>query len=266
MSDPILNLAVFGSVVDPINMIIIETLAKKKHATLRELLSVTEMSNDGLANRLEKLQKYAIIKWELADQGNGSYSFYRLTKKGEKLRLILHEALEKTSETESVRTSDRFVIDASSFNIIFKQKTVNEIREIFDNCKIILTNSDFASCTEIAIEEENDILENLLYDENFIEIADTYKNVEESTKTEYHLRRAKKLPPNAAILVATARDLNASLISDNEKIRSAARSLDIMTTSTNNILTLQKGKKLWNTIEELSLITDDSKATDQSIP
>ncbi|MDE1766297.1 MAG: hypothetical protein KGI27_08520 [Thaumarchaeota archaeon] len=253
MEDPIINLAAINAITEPYSAIILETIAKKKRVTFKDLSSITELPNESLSKQLEKLQKFSMIRGELTDPEGGSYSFYYLTKLGEEFRIILHEMLQKTIDVKPDQISDKFVIDSESFKKISEQKTINEIKQIFSRCKIIFTNHDFSTSMELAVANKNESLESFLNDENLIEISETYHDEVTRTRTEYYLRRIKRLLPNKARLIATAKDLKASIITDDDKIASAARGLGIMCAKSNPILELQKGEILRDKFFELSV-------------
>lgn len=253
MDDPIINLAAINAISEPHSAIILETIAKKKRVTFKELLTSTEISNESLSKQLEKLQKFSMVRGELTDPEGGSYSFYYLTKLGEEFRVILHEMLQKTIDVKPDQISDKFVIDSESFKKMSTQKTIKEIKQIFSGCKIIFTNHDFALSMESAVTDKNELLESFLNDESLVEISDAYNDEVTRTRTEYYLRRIKKLLPNKARLIATAKDLKASIITDDDKVVSAARGLGIMCAKINPILELQKDEILRDKFFELSI-------------
>lgn len=259
MENPLLNLATLNAVSDMHGAIIIETLAKKKRASFKELRSISNLSNEGLQKRLETLQKYCIIKGELSDPEGGSYLFYRLTKFGEEFRSILHDSLDRASQVKPMQVSDSFVIDGQSFRNILDKVKLEGLKQIFDHSKIVLTDHDYSQLKELVYEQDNEQLEDFLNNTKQVIISSTYNDEEDSTKLEYHLRRAKKLSSYEARLVVTSVDTNASLITDNEKIQSAARSQGILCANSASVLELPKGDYLWEKFFELSLKPDTQK-------
>lgn len=258
MENPIINLATINAISDPYRAVILETITQRKHASFKELLEITKLSNDGLTIQLEKLQKYALIKGELTDPKGGSYSFYRLTKLGEQFRSILHDALEKSNDVKPDPISDKFVIDAESFLKILEKRQIDGLKKIFDHCKIVCTNRDYSILTQLADKLDNESLRDFLDDEKLVIISETYNDVDNSARIEHHLRRAKKLQ-NEARLVVTAIDTGASLITNNERIASAARSMGVMCGNTDAVLELKEDDYLWEKFYELSLQKSDAK-------
>jgi len=265
MDNPILNLAAINAITDPYRAIIVETIAKRKHASYKELKNVTQLSNDGLTRQLEKLQKYSLIKGELTDPKDGSYSFYRLTKLGKELRVILHDTLVKTSNVNPDPISDMFVIDSETLTNILTHRKIHGLKRIFDHCKIVLTNHDYTNLKQLADKNDDGSLEDLLDDDKLVIISTVYNDEISNAKIEHHLRRVKRLVPHEARLIATAIDLNASLIADNKKIQGAARSFGVMCANTAAVLELKEGDYLWEKFYELSLRKSDAKNVDLPI-
>lgn len=259
MDDQILNLEAIHVISDPYAVVILNSIVTKKRVSFNELKNITKLSNDGVTKQLEKLQKYSLVKGELADPKNGSYAFFHLTKLGEEFFNALHDMLIKTNEIQPEPISDKFVIDFEGFEKILNHKKLEGLRKIFDHSKIVMTNSTYASAKNMVDENSDTNLEKFLENEDQVIISTAYKDVESSGKLEYYLKRIKKLLPNEARLVATAIDSQASLITDNEKISTAARSLGIISASVDAVMELKKGDYLWRSFFELSLKKLDSR-------
>lgn len=253
MENPLLNLATINAVSEQFNVAIIETLEQNKQASFKKLQIETGLSNDGLQKRLEKLQKYCIIKGEITDPEGGSYAFYHLTKLGIEFRSSLVGFLNETQNIKPQPISDEFVIDEKSFRYISERVKLDGIQRIFDHSKIWLINHDYSELKQFAYDQDDEKLENFLNDEKQVLISSTYNDVESSTKIDYYLRRIKKLSPYESRLIVTCIDGKTSLVTDNTKIQSAARSLGIMCASSNAVLELNEGDYLWEKFYELSL-------------
>lgn len=265
MENPILNLATINAITEPHRAIIIETIAKRKHVSFKVLREATSLSNDGLTGHLDKLQKYSLIKGELSDPKNGSYSFYHLTRLGKELRVILHDVLEKTIDIHPDPISDKIIIDSQSFLNILKNKNFDEIKSIFNNCKLVFTTHDYSTLEIIANERNNEKLSDFLEDEEYVSVSSYYEDEKYGSKIEHHLRKIKRLLPQDARMVATAVDLNASIISDNNKILSAARNRGVMCATVDAILELNKEDNIREKFYEISLRKSDSKYVDLQI-
>lgn len=265
MEDPIVNLGAINVISDPHRAIIIETVAKRKHVSFKDLLEVTGLSNDGLTIQLEKLQKYSLIKGELTDPKNGSYSFYTLTKLGKEFRSILHEALEKAALVQPSPMHEKFVLDSQAFLTILKKKRIEGINQIFDHCKIIFTNRDYSILKQVADEKKYDYISDFLENEKFVIISEYYEDEDGGSRIEHYLRRIKRIMADQARLIVTAIDLDASLITDNERVATIARGMGVMCGSTKAVLELKEGDYLWEKFYELSLKKSDSKNVDLQI-
>lgn len=259
MEDPLLNLAAINAVSDPYNAIIIETIDQNKRASFKKLKVVTNLSNEGLRKQLEKLQKYCVIKGEITDPEDGSYSFYHLTKLGKDFRSLLLDFLDKTHEIKPVPITDSFVIDEKTFRHVLNIVKLDGLKRIFDHSKIILTDHDYSELKQLAYEQDDEKLESFLNDEKQVIISSTYNDEVSSTKIDYYLRRAKKLSSYESRLVVSTIDEKASLVSDNTKVQSAARSLGAMCANSEAILELNDGDYLWEKFYELSLKKSDAK-------
>lgn len=266
MDNPVLNLAAINTISEPFNVVIIETIDQNKRASFKELQLKTNLSNDGLQKQLEKLQKYCIIKGEITNPDNGSYSFYHLTELGKELRLVLLDSLEKTSEIHPEPISDRFVIDANAFKNILTKVELSGLKQIFNHSKMVLTDHDYSELKELSYEQNYEYLEDFLNNENQVILCSTYDDVESSTKIDYYLRRIKKLSPHETRLIVSAIDTKSSLITDNEKTQTAARSLGVMCSNSDAVFELQKEDYLWEKFYELSLKQSDAKNINLQIP
>lgn len=265
MENPVLNLAIINAITEPHRAIIIETISKKRQSTFKDLREATGLSNDGLTRHLVKLQKYSLIKGKLSDPKNGSYSFYHLTRLGEELRSILHNVLDKTTNIHPDPISDKIIFDSQSFLNILKIKKIDGMKVLFNNCKLVFTTHDYFILETVVDEMNNEKLSDFLEDEKFVSVSSYYNNEEDCSKAEHHLRVIKRLLPQEARLVVTAIDLKASVISDSEKILSAARDRGIMCASTEAVLELNKEDKIRDKFYEMSLKKSDSKYVDLKI-
>lgn len=265
MENPILNLAVINVITEPHRAIIIETIAKRRHVSFKDLRDATGLSNDGLTGHLDKLQKYSLIKGETSVPENGSYSFYYLTKLGNELRSILYDVLDKTADIHPDQISNKMILDYQGFLNILKSKDIDGIKLLFNNCKLVFTTYDYSALETVANESNNDKLSDFLEDEKYIIVSSYYDDEEDCSKLEHHLRRVKRLLPHEARLIVTAIDLKASVISDNKKILSAGRNRGIMCTSTDAILELKNEDDIREKFYEISLKKSDSKFIDLQI-
>ncbi len=253
MENPLLNLAAINTVSERSSILIIETLEQNERASFKKLQTETNLSNDSLQKQLEKLQKYCIVKGEITDPENGSYAFYHLTKLGMEFRSLLLDFLNKTHDVKPEPISDTFVVDEKSFKDIFEMVQIEGLQRIFNHSKIMLTDHDYSELKQFAYDQDNEKLESFLNDEKQVFISSTYNDVESSTKIDYYLRRIKKLSSYESRLVVTCIDEKTSLVTDNIKVQSAARSLGIICANSNVVLELNEGDYLWENFYELSL-------------
>lgn len=225
--------------------IIIETLKQNKITSFKKLQTATNLSNDNLQKQLEALQKYYIIKGEITDPEDGSYTFYHLTKQGEKFHLLLLDFLIKIYDIISEPISDTFVIDKKSFKVILKLMKLDDVQRIFEHSKIVLIEQDYSKLKQFSYQQKDKKLENFLDDKKQIIISSRYNDIEGSTKINHYLRKIRKLSSYESRLVVTCIDEHASLITDDTKIQSAAKSLGILCTNSNTVQELNDVNYLW---------------------
>lgn len=229
---------------------IFEMIAEGKNITFKELREKTKMSNDGLAKNLKRLFDSYLIKVSV-NKKDENYAKYTLTEKGEHFHDILHNVLAELSNVPRRRVSNLFVMDADTFWKL-KEDGMPTIAKVFRGSKIVLTNSEFAKLLEKNEGEDDATLEDLLYSEEQIMVPNTYKDAKNGVMHEFYLRRSKKLSKQDAYVIATAIDQGASLVSDNQKILQAARSLGILCADLKTTSGMDESKPLSEQFYELA--------------
>ncbi len=251
-----LELARINVVSETYGTMIIEILAREKHASFKMLRHETNLSSEKLRMRLGKLQKHRLVRGEITDPKDGSYLFYCLTQSGKDIRLLLHDFLHK-SDTISPETLTRsFVVDEDAFRYIMKIVGIDGLKRIFHRLHIVLTDDGYSKLKQLAYEQNDEILESFLGDEDRVIIHSTYHDEVSCTKTDYHLRRIKKLTPDEARLVVSAMDAKASLITNRLNVQSAATSLGVACASADAVANLGKEEFLPDKFFEMSLKPD----------
>ena len=134
----------------------------------------------------------------------------------------------------------KFVLDATSFLKLYDKMSIATIKEIFRDGTIIFTDSDFETIVEYAEKIKSDSLEDFLYDEKEIIVAKSYQKPINGTRTEFYLRRAKKLSHEKAQLISTALDLKAGIVSSDEKVIKYARQFGILSTDVEKLFKIRK--------------------------
>ena len=116
--------------------------------------------------------------------------------------------------------------------------------------------------TKFIDREGDDELESYINDEDKVIVSEVYQDAERAVKREYYFRRIKKLSQTEARLVATAIDLNASVISNNKKILLASRGSGLMCSQINALMKLDPNERLHDRFYELSLQMSNAKNVD----
>jgi len=225
-------------------------IAENEKITFKELCERTRMSNDGLSKHLKRLFDNYLIKVSVNSK-NENYVTYTLTEKGNYFHNILHNVFVDLATIPQRYVSNLFVIDADTFWKL-KEKGIPKIAKIFRDSKIVFTNSELSKILEKNEEENDIIIEEFLYSEEQVMIPTVYKDTVNGVMHEFYLRRSKKLSKQDAYVVSTAMDLNASLISDNQKILQAAKSLGILCTDLKTVLDMDESKLLSDQFYELT--------------
>jgi len=212
-------------------------IISKKPASYTELASFTQLSTHKLSKNLEQLLQHSLIKTDLSKTDDGKFTAYKTTALGKKFQTVLHDMMLEFDDSPQEVTG-KFVLDSSSFAKLIERYTIQKIRQIFRNSNIIFTDSDFIKIVQFVEDKENEELEDFLYDDNMITIAKTYDEPKSGSRTEFYLRRAKKLPQDKSQIVATALDRKAGIVSDDEKLIKYSRQLGVLAASIESILEL----------------------------
>ena len=251
MDDQIINLGILNTISELTKTNMLEILYSRKRVTYNELLTLSGLSKSRLTKELEDLQKYLLIRGELSEPENGHYAFYILTDIGIKFHSLLHQFLNVSRDIKIEYLPDKFIIDADSFKNIIQNSDLNDLQKKVSDCKIIFTNSDYAKL--ISYYEHDEKIYDYLFDSNQIIISNAYVNTKITSKKEYYLRTIKKLNPSQARLIATANDINASLISNDPRVLSSAKSLGIICATSDDVLSLKHDEVLQKNFYNISL-------------
>ena len=241
----------------PENVAVLRTLMVDGHASFLDLRSGSGLSNEGLRRRLEDLQRYHMIRGEVRTLENGVRVFYSLTNMGDMLYRLLLTTLDRACEMDAMPASDRFVLDADALLKIVRIAGVGATREIFARSKIILRGDDHGRLARAVRGKGDSNIGLLLNESGMVSIAQTRPKTELLSGVEQHMRKAKKLGLDGSDLVVTAMSQNASLITDNARVQSAARSMGIMSTGSENVASLRGTKLLREVFYEVTLGGDD---------
>jgi len=248
---PAIILDTLNALTDPTSFNIFQIIIRKT-ISYDELIRTTQLNNKALSKHIEKLSRYSLIKVDFTKIKNGKYVVYRPTKVGKSFQQMLHDIILEFDTNITPNITGKFVIDCSSFKKILKEKTLSEIKQLFRDGIIVFTSTEFSNLLESIEDEENDKVEDFLFDERFVNVTQTYDNIEKGVRTEYYLRRAKKLQQDKAQVIATAVDLNASIISNDEKLLQYAKQLDCYCTHIDSVLKLKKDDSIIEKFSEIS--------------
>lgn len=241
MTKTITDLATIHVASESNNAMILWMLYGRGHASFKQMLSTTKQSPDRLRKCLEVLQKYRLVRGEIANPEDGSYLFYRLTESGTDCCEILQDALRSMQRIIREPPPDKFLIDKQAFVIMANIKGASGMRRLFDRCRVMLIDDDFAEIRNISYESDGG-LDDLLDDERLLQIFTEYYDEDSSVSLEYYLRRVKRLPIREARLVASALDGGMALITDNKKMQQAARGVGVMCAGTCEALEVGNGR------------------------
>ena len=250
MTKTITDLATIHVASESNNAMVLWMLYGRGHASFRQMLSTTKQSPDRLRKCLEVLQKYRLVRGEIANPEDGSYLFYRLTESGTDCCEILQDAL-RMQRIIREPPPDKFLIDKQAFVVMANTKGASGMRRLFDRCRVMLIDDDFAEIRNISYESDGG-LDELLDDERLLQIFTEYYDEDSSVSLEYYLRRVKRLPIREARLVASALDGGMALITDNKKMQQAARGVGVMCAGTCETLEVGNGR-LPEKFRELSI-------------
>ena len=129
------------------------------------------------------------------------------------------------------------IIDSSTLIELFSIHGVAYVKSMFKYHVLVLTNAEFVNVNKF-IEKQDKIeiskaynpdliestvyeMEAFIYDDN-ISVPITYKTIDKSVNYEFYLRKFTELSNEHALLIATARDLGATVVSSNGEILNAA--------------------------------------------
>lgn len=238
MFNPKIILETVNILTDPVCFNLFQRIVKKP-IRFTDLLSLTGLSNHSLSKNLDQLSQYSLIKTDLGEMNDGKFAVYKVSEVGKKFQKILYEMISEFDETPQEVTG-KFVLDANIFKKLYQKYNLTSINQIFRDSIIILTDNDFDILVQYADETKDNSLEDYLFDEHKIKVAKTYEEPNNGSRTEFYLRRAKKVPQEKAQLIATALDRKAGIILDDEKLIKYARQMGILTVKIEQVLQLEK--------------------------
>ena len=238
MSNPKIVLDTVNVLTNPICFNLFQMIAKKP-INYTNLIVNTNLSTHSLSKNLENLLQHSLVKTDFGELDEGKFTVYKITNVGKKFQSILQDIILDFDEV-SQEVTGKFVLDATSFLKLYDKMSLATIKEIFRDGKLIFTDSDFDTLVEYAEKIKSNSLEDFLYDEKKVIVAKSYKNPTNGTRTEFYLRRAKKLSQEKAQLISTALDLKAGIVSFDEKVIKYARQFGILSTNTEKLFKLEK--------------------------
>ncbi len=243
----------------PENMAILGMLRVDVQASFLELRSGSGFSNEGLRKRLEDLQRYHMVRGNVSPSKKSVRVTYSLTDLGGRVYRLLLDSRDCMCEMDTRLASNQFVLDAEAFQEIVRVAGVRGMRQIFAHSKIILRKSDHDKLKRNAQDNKDLDVELLLNDPDVVSIAHVPSKDEMLAGIERHLRKAKRLNADYSDLVVTAVGLGASLITDNASVRSAARSMGIVSAGSTNVSNLRDTNLLQDVFYEASIDGDASR-------
>lgn len=242
---------------DPISFNLFQIIMKKP-TRYNDLLTITDLSTHTLSKNLEKLLQYSLVKTNLIKTDGGNFTGYQSTNLGKKFLEMLHDVMLEFDENVQ-DISGNFILDSSSFIKLVEKYSFLKINQIFRDSTIIFTNEHFSDLVKYSEKIQSTALENFLYDDEKVNVAKSYNDPKSGVRTEYYLRRAKKLQQDKAQLIATALDRNAGIISDDEKLIRYAKQLRTLSVNVESVLKLD-GQPLREQFYELATSREDKSS------
>ena len=254
MINPAIALDTLSTLINPTSLHIFETIMKEGSTSFSNIRAVTGLSNDTISRYLNKLLEYSLIKIDVTKSSDGKFAFYLLTNQGKETYQILYETMTKFDGTQTLDYTKKFVIDAKILNQLIEHRGFSWIKHIFNRSQIILSPSEYKKISEPLLNKENKELEIFL--KNNIIISRTYQKPDDSVKVEYYLRRAKKLDPEYAKLIAISLDTKAAMISDNDKVIQYAHNLGVKSIHLESVLKLKRDELIFEKVNEISNVNN----------
>ena len=209
----------------------------KKPINYTDLIACTNLKNHSLSKNLECLLKYSLVKIDFREESIA----YKSTEFGKKLRDRLQYMVSDFDEI-SQNIPSKFILDSASFLKLYEKNNLDTIKKIFRGGKIIFSNDDFIILTEHAEKSKDNLLENFLYEDKKILVAKSYQNPTNGVRTEFYLRRVKKLSQEKSQLIAIALDLDAGIITTDRKIIKHAKEFGVLSIDTEKIFKLDRDR------------------------
>ena len=240
MSNPKIVRNTVNVLTNPICFNLFQIIAKNPTSYMK-LINSTNLNNHSLSKNLENLLKYSLVKIDFEQYDDVQFTAYKVTEIGKKFQNSLQDMISNFEEMPQ-NVPSKFILDAASFLRLYDKNNLDIIKKIFKDGTLVFTNADFIILTDHAEKINSDSLENFLYDDKNIFVAKSYQNPTNGVRTEFYLRRAKKLSQEKSQLIATALDLNAGIIASDEKMIKYAKQFGILSIDTERIFKLGNDK------------------------
>ena len=236
MPNPQMVLDTINVLTNPVCFNLFQIIAKKS-ISYTDLITCTNLNNHSLSKNLENLLQRSLVKTDFGKSGEVKLTVYKITKTGKKFQNILQDIILNFGKM-SQDAPNKFILDATSFLMLYEKNSLDTIKNMFRDGALIFTNFDFITLVEYAEKVKSDSLEDFLYDEKQVIVAKSYQDPTNGTRTEFYLRRAKKLSEEKSQLIATALDLKAGIITSEEKVLKYARQFGVLSVDTEKLFKL----------------------------
>lgn len=240
----------------PENMSILSVLGVDGQASFLDLRSGSGLSNEGLRRRLEDLQRYHMIQGEVSPSARGVRVVYVLTDLGDRFRRLLLDSLDQVRGVDTRLSSGRFVLGAEALQEIVRVAGASGTKQIFKHSKIMLRKSDHDKLRQGTLYKEGNDMETLLRDPGVVSIVPAPPGDEMLARVGQHLRKSKKLNADDSEIILVAMSHGASLITDDANLRSAARSMGVVSAGSTDVSNMRGTKPLQDVFYEMSIAGD----------
>jgi len=228
-------------------LLVFEEIAHNQK-TFEGLRRTLKISKGGLSKILSQFSANRLVAVRIE---NGHVR-YELTPFGKEIHEFLHFCENILRERYYDIKTRKIVLSSRDFISLIERHGIKSLRKSLSDWKIILTPFSFEEIIEwldskIVKERRTKKLyevENLLYEEDFIEVLENYRDIDRTSRIELYLKKHKKLSYEEAELIATAADQNAILASSNKKVIRAGNNLGIFSVKLSKLIDFVNEQKL----------------------
>lgn len=182
-----------------------------------DLKAAARLDSIMLSRCLKALQQNSLVASRPSGADGGKPDIYEITDQGRRFQKILSMFL-KTVPGCLGKTTNRFILDSPSFMRLYSDKGLKNLRRMFGDSEIFITDFGFVELTDPLLEDPDDALGEFLHDDGKMTVVQYYRDSNASIKKEFDLRHARKISQGNARLIASALDYDAGLVSAHKRV------------------------------------------------